>query len=293
MGLRRTVAVASAVCLLGAGWMAFYNWRVTGNPLQMPYLLHESTYAMAPTFIWQRTRSVLPYRHASIRNYQFSELDVYNSEQTLSGFALETRRKATELFFFFLGSVLGLPLIALPWLWRDRWMQFALGTCILFAAALLMETHMFPHYAAPLTCIVYLLLIQSLRRLRLVAWRAVPVGLLLVWLFPLACAYHLWTSFALPIRGFEPDWALGRAAILDRLEHDGDRHLIVVRYDDDHDPNHEWVYNAADIDGSRVVWAREMDPDSNRRLLTYFARRRVWLLEADADAPSLTPYQAF
>ncbi len=231
-------------------------------------------------------------RHAPIRDYQIEELEIYRREHTLSGFAHYTRRKANDLFFFFLGSVLWLPLMALPWLWRDRWMQFAVGACLLFAAALLMETHMFPHYAAPLTCIVYWLLIQSLRRLRLVAWRTIPVGRLLFWLFPLACAYHLWISFALPIRGFQPEWALRRAAILDRLAHDGDRHLIIVRYDDDHPFDNEWVYNDADIDGSRVVWAREMDPDSNRRLLTYFAGRRVWLLDADEDAPSLTTYQA-
>ena len=50
----------------------------------------------------------------------------------------------------------------------------------------------------------------------------------------------------------------------------------------------EWVYNAADIDASAVVWAREMA--DNSALLKYFATRRIWLLEADKRPRQLEPY---
>ena len=44
--------------------------------------------------------------------------------------------------------------------------------------------------------------------------------------------------------------------------------LVVVRYS----PGDDWVYNAADIDNAKVVWAREMDAAHNRELLTVFSR---------------------
>src|SRR5205823_4942191 len=47
----------------------------------------------------------------------------------------------------------------------------------------------------------------------------------------------------------------------------------------------EWVYNEADIDAAKVVWARDMDATSNAELLRYFQGRRVWLIEPDS-APS-------
>ncbi len=63
-----------------------------------------------------------------------------------------------------------------------------------------------------------------------------------------------------------PTWYEERAAIQARLEATGERHVILVRYGPKHDGGEEWVANGADIDAQPVVWAREMDEPSNRRL---------------------------
>jgi Dolichyl-phosphate-mannose-protein mannosyltransferase len=64
----------------------------------------------------------------------------------------------------------------------------------------------------------------------------------------------------------------------------------LVRYRPNHDPLLDWVYNGADIDRQKVVWARDMGAAQNEKLLRYYSDRRVWLLEADEIPPTLAPY---
>jgi hypothetical protein len=82
-----------------------------------------------------------------------------------------------------------------------------------------------------------------------------------------------------------------RNQIVTRLEHEGGKHLIVVRYSPNLPNFVEWVYNGADIDRAPVIWAREMDPAQNRKLLDYFKDRRIWLLQVDPGKTQLLPYQ--
>ena len=60
----------------------------------------------------------------------------------------------------------------------------------------------------------------------------------------------------------------------------------------EHNPLDEWVYNLADIDGSKVVWAREMDTTDNLELIHYYRDRKVWLVEPDAMPARIVPYPA-
>jgi hypothetical protein len=66
---------------------------------------------------------------------------------------------------------------------------------------------------------------------------------------------------------------------------------VFVRYFSSHRYG-EWIHNAADIDGARVVWALELSPDENAKLKNYYPDRTVWLLEPDALPPRLVPYPA-
>jgi hypothetical protein len=68
-------------------------------------------------------------------------------------------------------------------------------------------------------------------------------------------------------------------------------HLVIVRYSKDHNSGEEYVYNDADIDHAKTVWAREIPGKNLRPLLNYFSNRDVWLFEPDVDDASVTPYE--
>jgi hypothetical protein len=78
--------------------------------------------------------------------------------------------------------------------------------------------------------------------------------------------------------------------IAGRLQRLGGRHLVIVHYGPNHDCHEEWVYNGADIDGSAIVWARDMGRVENQKLLDYFSDRRAWLVDVDELPGPLQPY---
>jgi hypothetical protein len=64
---------------------------------------------------------------------------------------------------------------------------------------------------------------------------------------------------------------------------------VIVRYPPGYSVHAEWVYNDAEIDGARVVFAHDLGNARNRPLLEYFADRRAWLL-MPGSSEGLKPY---
>jgi hypothetical protein len=87
-------------------------------------------------------------------------------------------------------------------------------------------------------------------------------------------------------------WYFQRARLLAQLNQQQSQHVVIVRYGLQHFVDHEWVYNEAEIDRAKVIWARDMNPARNCKLIEYFKDRRIWLLEVDMDepGPKLKPY---
>jgi hypothetical protein len=68
------------------------------------------------------------------------------------------------------------------------------------------------------------------------------------------------------------------------------KQLVFVRDSSMRDPLDQWVYNAADIDASKVVWAREMDATDNRELMQYYGVPKAWLIKMDTQPATISPY---
>jgi hypothetical protein len=81
-----------------------------------------------------------------------------------------------------------------------------------------------------------------------------------------------------------------RSEIVSELSKQPGLHLVIVRYLADHVPANEWVFNSADIDRSRIVWARDMGTEQNLELIRYFKGRGVWTVNPDMVSPTLSAY---
>jgi hypothetical protein len=301
------VAPLVLVLALTGSAMAYYNWRVTGNPLRLPYLVDLETNVVVPYMIWQKLRPEPVYHHEVIRKmFALQTLPAYYLARSPAGLLL----KAVRLWRFFLGPTLTLPFLmltlALPigFSWRhiSRRTRFLLVAGAVFLLALLLETFCEPHYASPITGLILALVLLAMRHLQLWRLGRKRVGLFLVRAVPVICVLTLALRLAaqplhitLPV-SYVAAWdqrargSFGRDEVLAALERHPGRQLVIVRYTPNHDHFNEWVYNEADIDAAKVVWARDMGVAQNEELTNYFKGRQVFLLEADAEPPFLTPY---
>lgn len=293
---RRLFLPAACLLAVAAGGMGYFYWRVTGSPFRMTYAVNRQTYAVVPYFLFFSKRAVPHYNHPVMRDYYAGwEVDQFDEGRRFIGFMRRTAEKTLQLWRFYLGPALSLPLVVFPWIVRDRRMRLALVAGAIFCLGWLVETWTFPHYVAPAAGLVYLILIQCMRHLRLCRRRERPIGESLVRVVPMVCvamiAFRLIGIAAeVPV---EPHWPVGnldRLAVIDKLSKVPGDHLVIVRYGSDHNVDRDWIYNAPDIDRARIVWARDMGKEQNEELLRYFAGRHIWLLLGDDSPPPLEPY---
>jgi hypothetical protein len=296
----------SVILAVTAGLIGYYFWRITGSPFRIPYQVNAQMYGMQ-YFVWERIQAIPHYNHAVMREFYARALD--HGSFARSHFGLFCFIKLFDLVLFFLGPVLCVPIfmlgVVLPY--GMSWRQVSGRIRILFIIAastfigLLLPIYFSVHYAAAMTSLVYLLVMLAMQRLRGWRWRGERTGLAIVRAVPLVCLLlfalrvaagplHLTLPpITLPSWATPGDQQLDRAQLISRLNQYPGQHLVIVRYSPNHNLNEEWVYNAADIDHSRIVWARDMGAD-NQELIHYFSDRQVWLVEPDKTPLRLSHY---
>jgi hypothetical protein len=295
--LVRVVLPIFVALLVGGVATGFYYYRVTGSPFVMTYQVNRAQYAMAPYFIWQRPRPEPAYHHAVMRDYYRWELGEFERNRTFAGYVERGAEKVASWWQFYLGPLLTVPLLALPWLVRNRKMRLPLLLCGAMVVGFAIQTWTLPHYFSPATGALYILLVQGLRHLWLWRRRAGAAGRAVVRAVPvLACAMILIrVAAAATHTHIEPDWPRGnleRARVSRELRQLPGGQVVLVRYGEHHDVDHEWVWNEASIDDAKVVWARDMGEGANEELFRYFKNRRVWQVNGDDPSPKLEPYSS-
>ena len=290
--IRSVLFPLAALLLFLAAFMAYYNWRLTGNPLLFPHTLNVRTYHTAPIFVWGHLQPLRQYNNQQFEDF-YTDWEQEEYPGTLRGARNASWLKLTRYSttFFWMGLLFALP--GLPFALRDRRLRLLVITFFLGVAGLFTVTWSNSHYAAPLTCVIFALLVQSIRHLRTMRFAGRPIGIALSWAIVALLAID--TGSAVTHRSCDPLWWTcqgdpSRAAIQKKLENTPGKHLVVVRYEQDHNVHDEWVFNGAEIDTAKVLWARELTAQQNEKLFAYFKDRQIWLATPDTDNTSLQPY---
>jgi len=305
--LLRRAALPVLMVVVAVSWLGYYDYRAFGKPTTLPYTIDRATYAVCPYFVWQRLHPEPQYRHAVMREF-YTDLEVkeYPRIHSWTRFVPLSFGKILVAILFFAGFALLPPLIMMRRALLDRRIRFLVLCLPVLMAGMAIEIFMIPHYLAPFTAVFYAVGLQAMRHLRMWQPEGKAVGATIVRLSVTVCfvmagvrlltgPLHLETV-AWPASGWSSTWrgpehfGIQRAQIEARLEKLPGDQLAIVRYSSDHNPLDEWVYNLADIDGSKVVWAREMDTTNNLELEHYYQNRKVWLVEPDTTPVSVVPY---
>ncbi len=292
---RSVVFPAAAVLIPVAAWMAYYNYRVTGNALEMPYLEHERQYDMWSPLVWQSHPAPQPvYSNAFLEDFWVhgDRNDKHEArEHLVKTHALDLYRLAS----FFLGLPLTLCLVASARaLWRDRTARGGVLLLAAFYAGAALNLRLFPHYAAPATVLVYLVAGAGMRTLRN-AWPGRPRERAYVaWAVAAAFALVSFGGLLTPQNRYlfgsiDYHARAERATVESQLERIPGQHLVLVSYGPRHEIYQELVYNQADIEHQRIIWARSLSPESDRALIEHYSGRRAWMLRENGT-PVLNDY---
>ena len=294
--LLRAAAIAALVASAAAPLILFHNKAVTGSWTTLPYMLSRYQYGIPQTFTFQP--NPVPHRPLTMEQEQDyrAQTTIHGDEPLTLGSYLGLLGNSVRYYRFFFFPVLYLALPAFLASLREYRFAWVLLCLAGYALGTNFDPYFHPHYVAAITCLCLLMVVKGLERLGRQA-----AGLIL-----LLCAGHFGLWYGLHATGsprlleglgrYETwdyvNWGdpEGRIQINQQLAEAAGRQLVFVRYG----PRHRfrtWMQNAADIDGARVVWALDLGPIEDEKLIRYYADRTAWVVEPDVWPPRLTLYE--
>jgi hypothetical protein len=283
--------------LLGASWLAYDNYRVTGHALHLPYREYYEQYEVVPPF------SIVP-TSAAPRTFRHFDLEARNRgtyERARSWHLfIERPLDWLTLLRYYYGNLIWLLLVVvfMPALWNSRRTRFAVILTAVIGAASLVEVWWYPHYGAPFLAAMLLLVAQSMRYLRQWKYHGLEVGRFLVNAMPVAVFVVMIASEAEAIAAQQmtdqiqarnTQIAQKQSIEQELLKKQPGQHVILVSYAGLSSPHEEWIYNPANIDAAPVIWALDLGQTENEKLRHYYAGRSFWRFKP-AESMTLSPY---
>ena len=276
---------------LGVGYM---NWRSTGSAFLAPYQVNLVQQHVTRPLVWQKPVMPPPkYDHVEMASF-YREWEV-NWWQSIGrfprGIALFLITKAQVMYCAILWPLAVVLAIGSYRLFKNRELFFLPLAFGLYVLGLILETYqLLPWYVGPARGLVILLAVYGVRYLGV--WRrkshyGLRISRAATVLIPATFLVYILVNSALSwgeiTHQYPERYYTAREQLLRGLEALPGKQLVIVRYSPSHIPFEEWVQNRADIDSSKVVWARYVADRGDSDLLRYFKDRTVWLLEPDGE----------
>jgi len=265
----KDVLIASLIVAAGLGVFAAFNAATTGDPLTTPYTKYNQRYLSAPNFIWQSAGPMPHYDvpefaqiYGQFRGYYERSRSWSAFADTAAGETLVLLRSAVP---YTIPTLWLAALIPLLWL-RERAIAIGLFVALLSILQITWWTQL--HYAAPSAALFAIAYACGISRMP--PWLA-RMSLVVLAVLALAGTLQAWR---------DPHPAQARKRIDDAVAQHPGPHLILVPRD-----CCCLVYNGADIDRQRVIWAR--DTGVNDDILHYYADRTVWHMDATCSRAAL------
>jgi hypothetical protein len=297
----RQLLIAAVALLPAIAVTLLQNKSVTGKWTTLPYQLSQVQYGVPASLTFQSDpvphRDLTPQQQLEYK----SQMAFRGSDrETLTTYLLRLEYRVRFYRFFFL-SPLYLALPFFLWAcWKERRFQWVGVTLLLFALGINFFPAFQSHYLAGVTCLLVLMSVIGLERLSALNQEAARVLVFLcVAYFGFWYTLHVFDNaeFSLAMRRYETWDGLNhrnperRIFVNRQLDALPGKLLVFVHYTPQHIFQDEWVYNDADIDAARVVWARDLGESENAKLRAFYPDRVPILLEPDYRTPKLSPYQ--
>jgi len=254
---------------------AVHNHAVTGSATTMPYRLSQQRYGVPQSLLWQRAIKEPTIHFAELRDMYWWQ------RQAKDRASQQPARRFGVLLYtawkFFVTPWYSLPVVLLlPLLWKDRDVLVCSGVMACALTAGFLYPFFYPHYLAAYSPVIFFLIMRGLMVLSQWSFRSKAVG-------RTAALFLMLGGLTMGLPDLAPGAHLSafREQVSARLRSLGGRHVVFVRYGAGHSFHDEWVYNAADIDASPIVWCRTMGPTDDSEVTRYYKDRQAWMVDVD------------
>jgi hypothetical protein len=276
-GVRKLALPLLSVLIVAAIWIGYYNSRITGHILKMPFMEYSSQYDIYPKFWFLPKHPPPHYTSPAVAQIHINfEPGDYDLLQSPAGVLRISTQRLCQLLSMHARPwlLLLLPLAAATTLLRDPKIKCIWLTLAIFFLGLCAETWFLPDYAAPATPIFLLLITVGWKQLW--TWNRPTRFLAAVSI----CAWLITTTISVAAPPPPDSLRFGRADLIAQYPqlHTG-RHLIFVKYEPGHLLHDEWVYNSADPAHSNIIWLRALGKSADTPVIQYFHDRQPWLLD--------------